>query len=87
MHPSHHPIDLSSRSGVLDGEIDLFSKGLSFCPSPSDINWHKYHLDWQAFVDRLRWADFFFDGNESNAFDTPGNNHEELGPFSVKSNK
>ena len=25
--------------------------------------------------------------NESNAFDTPGNNHEELGPFSIKSNK
>ena len=52
-----------------------------------DINWHKCHLDWQAFVDRLRWADFFFDRNESNGFDTPGNNHEELGPFSIKSNK
>ena len=51
LHPSHHPIDLSSRSGVLDGEIDLLSKGPSFCPTPSDINWYKCHLDWQAFVD------------------------------------
>ena len=76
-----------SRSDVLDGEIDLLSKGPSFCPTPSDINWHKCHLDWQAFVDRLRWADFFFDRNESNTFDTPGNNHEELGPFSIKSDK
>ena len=41
----------------------------------------------QAFVHRLRWADFFFDRNESIAFDTPGNNYEELGPFSIKSNK
>ena len=87
LHSSHHPIDLSSRSGVHDGEIDLLSKEPSFCPTPSDINWHKCHLDWQAFVDRLRWAGFFFDRNENNAFGTPGNNHEELGPFSIKSNK
>ena len=86
LHPSHHPIDLSSRSDVLGGEIDLFSKGSSFCPTPSDINWNQCHLDWQAFVDRLRWADFFFDRNGSNTFDTPGNNHEDLGPFSIKSN-
>ena len=32
-------------------------------------------------------ADFFFDRNESNTYDTPGNSHEELGPFSIKSNK
>ena len=83
LHPSHHPIDLSSRSGVLDGEIDLLSKGPSFCPTLSDINWYKCHLDWQAFVDRLRWADFFFDRNESNTLDTPGYSHEELGPFSI----
>ena len=87
LHPSHHPIDLSTRSGLLDGEIDLLSKGPSFCPTPSDINWYKCHLDWQAFVDRLGWADFFFDRNESNALDTPGYSHEELGPFSIKSNK
>ena len=87
LHPSHHPIDSSSRSGVLDGEIELLSKGPSFCPTPSDINWYKCHLDWQEFVDRLRWADFFFDRNENNTLDTPGYSHEELGPFSIKSNK
>ena len=87
LHPSHHPIDLSSRSGVLDVEIDLLSKGLSFCPTPSDINWYKSHLDWQAFVDRLRWTDFFFDCNESNTLDTPGYSYEELGTFSIKSSK
>ena len=86
LHPSHQPVDFSSRSSVLDGEIDLLSKGPSFCPTPSDINWHKCHLDWQAFVDRLRLADFFFDHNESNTFDTSGNNYDELGPFSIKSN-
>ena len=42
---------------------------------------------WQAFVDRLRWADFFFDRNESNTLDTPGYSYEKLGPFSIKSNK
>ena len=87
LHLSDHPIDLSSTSGVLDDEIDLLSKGPSFCPTPSDINWYKCHLDWQAFVDRLRWADLFFDRNESNTLDTPGYSHEELGPFSIKSNK
>ena len=30
LHPSHHSIHLSSRPGVLDGEIDLLSKGPSF---------------------------------------------------------
>ena len=53
LHPSHHPIDLLSRSGVLDGETDLLSKGPSFCPTPSDINLHKCHLDRQEFVDRF----------------------------------
>ena len=62
-------------------------QGPSFCPTPSDINWHKCHLDWQAFVDRLRWADFFSDRNESNTFDTSGNKCDELGPFSIKSDK
>ena len=54
-------------------------QGPSFCPTPSDINWHKCHLDWQAFFDRLRWADFFSDRNESNTFDTSGNKYDQLG--------
>ena len=33
LHLSHHPTDLSSRSGVFDGENDLLSKGPSFCPT------------------------------------------------------
>ena len=39
------------------------------------------------YVDRLRWADFFFDRNESNTFDTSGNYYDELGPFSIKSDR
>ena len=71
----------------MDGEIDLLSKGPSFCPTPSDISLLKCHLDWQAFFDRLKWVDFFVDRNESNTFYTSGNNYDELGPFSIKCNK
>ena len=60
-HPMHYPIDLSSRNVTHTEEINLLSKGPSFCPIPRDINWHKCRLDWQAFVDKVRWADFYFD--------------------------
>ena len=41
LHPMHHPIDLSSRTDTPIDEINLLSKGPSFCPIPRDINWYK----------------------------------------------
>ena len=34
LHPTHHPIDLSSRTDTPVDEINLLSKGPSFCPIP-----------------------------------------------------
>ena len=46
-HPTHCPIDLSSRNITSEDKTILLSKGPSFCPVPREINWHKCHLDWQ----------------------------------------
>ena len=84
-HSTHCPIDLSSRSGVLVDEATLLSKGPSFCPVPRDINWHKCHLDWQSFVGKVRWADFYFDRNSGDISSSPDTLDDNLGPFQVKS--
>ena len=44
-------------------------------------------MDWQSFVDKIRWADFFFDRNENGASDTLGDVFNDLGPFSIKADK
>ena len=41
LHPTHHHIDLSGRTDTLVDEINLLSKGPSFCPIPRNINWYK----------------------------------------------
>ena len=41
LHPLHHPIDLSNRTGTAVDEINLLSKGPSFFPILRDINWYK----------------------------------------------
>ena len=84
-HSTHCPIDLSSRSGVLVDEAALLSKGPSFCPVPRDINWHRCRLDWQSFVDKVRWADFYFDRNFVDISSSPDILDDNLGPFQVKS--
>ena len=84
-HSTHGPIDLSSRNGVPVDEATLLSKGLSFCPVPRDINWHKCRLDWQSFVDKVRWADFYFDRNSGDISNSPDMLDDNLGPFQVKS--
>ena len=35
-----------------------------------DINWHKCRLDWQLFVDKIRWADFHFDRKSGDVSNT-----------------
>ena len=79
-------IDLSSRNDTHTDEIRLLSKGPSFCPIPRDINWHKCRLDWQAFVDKVRWADYYFDREPTHNSNTSVTLLDDLGPFKIKSN-
>ena len=85
-HPMHYPIDLSSRNDTHTDEIRLLSKGPSFCPIPKDINWHKCRLDWQTFVDKVRWADYYFDREPTHNSNTSVTLLDDLGPFKIKSN-
>ena len=48
------------------------------------INWHKYRLDWQLFVDKIRWADFHFDRKSGDVSDSSYILDDNLGPFKVK---
>ena len=77
---------MSSGTDTPVDEINLLSKGPSFCPIPRDINWYKCRQDWQAFVYKMRLADFHF-GHEHidiiNTYDTV----VDLGPFKIKSHK
>ena len=84
-HSTHCPIDLSSRNCAPVDETTLLSKGPSFCPVPRDINWYKCRLDWQSFVDKVRWADFYFDRNSGDISSSSDMLDDNLGPFKVKS--
>ena len=84
LHPMHHPIDLSSRTDTPVDEINLLSKRQSFCPIPRGINWYKCRQDWQAFVDKMRWADFHFDREHIDTINT-SDTVVDLDPFKVKS--
>ena len=70
-HSTHCPIDLSSRNVAPVDGTTLLSKGPSFCPVPRDINWHKCRLISQSFVDKVRWADFYFDHNSGDTSNSP----------------
>ena len=86
LHPTHHPIDLSSRTDSPVDEINLLSKRPSFWPIPRDINWYKCRQEWQAFVDKMWWADFHFDREHIDTMNT-SDTVVDLGPFKVKSHK
>ena len=81
----HYPIDLSSGNVIHRHEISLLNKGPSFCPIPRDINWHKCRLDWQAFVDKVRRADFYFDREPIHNSNTSAILPDDLGPFNTES--
>ena len=81
----HYPIDLSSRNVTHTEEISLLSKRPSFCLTPRDTNWHKCRLDWQAFVDKVRWADLYFDREPTHHSNTSTILPDDLGPFNIKS--
>ena len=84
LHPMHYAIDLSCRNDTHIDEIRLLSKGPSFCPIPRDINWHKCRLDWQAFVHKVRWADYYFGRESTHNSNTSVTLLDDLGPFKIK---
>ena len=43
-----------------------------------------YCLDWQSFVDKIRWADFHFDRNSGDVSNNSNILDDNLGPFKVK---
>ena len=85
LHSAHCSIDLSSGNVAPVDETILVSKGPSSCPVSRDINWHKCRLDWQSFLDKVRWADFYFDHNSGDISDSPDISDDNLSPFKVKS--
>ena len=76
---------MSSRTDTPIDEVNLLSKGPSFCPIPRDINWYKCRQDWQAFVDKMRWTDFHFDREHIDTINTSDTVVDYLCPFKVKS--
>ena len=51
-------INLSQRELTLN-ELDVLSKGLSFCPVPYELDKLKLKLDLDAYFRRLRLSEFF----------------------------
>ena len=52
-------INISQRS-LSNNELDVLSKGLSFCPVPFEVNELKLKMDLDAYFRRLRLQKFFF---------------------------
>ena len=59
-------------------EVNLLSRGLKFCPTPTHINWPEFKADISDFIRRLRLHEYFHDNNNNSSQD----NHN---PFRVKS--
>ena len=64
-------------------EVNLLSRGLKFCPTPTHINRPELKADISDFIRRLRLHEYFHDENNNN-----NNNpsHDGHNPFRVKSN-
>ena len=58
-----HPINLSSRD-LSEAEKSILSKGPSFCPTPTDINWLEVHNDLNQFERRIRLAVYYHSQNK-----------------------
>ena len=84
-HPLQYSIDLSSRNVTHTEGINVLSKGPSFYSIPRYINWHKCPLDWQAFVDKVRWAVFYFDCEPTHNSNTSVILPNDLGPSNIES--
>ena len=52
-----------SHRELTDREISLLSKGLKFCPAPSDLDRYSLRKDINDFIRRIRLKEYFFEGN------------------------
>ena len=48
---------------LTDSEISLLSKGLKFCPTPSDLDRYRLHKDINDFIRCIRLKEYFFEGD------------------------
>ena len=55
-------VNLSSRE-LTEGEVALLSKGLKFCPTPSDLDRYNLRKDINDFIRRIRLKEYFFQGD------------------------
>ena len=60
-------------------EVNLLSRGLKFCPTPTHIDWPEFKADISDFIRRLRLHEYFYENDNNNSSD---DNHN---PFRVKS--
>ena len=58
-------INLSSVQLTQD-EVNLLSRGLKFCPTPTNINRPELKADISDFIRRLRLHEYFHDENNNN---------------------
>ena len=52
--PDQNAINLSTTT-LTEAQKSLLMKGLSFVPTPSDVNWHEMRKDFDRFVNQLRF--------------------------------
>ena len=52
-----------SRRELTDSEVSLLSKGLKFCPTPSDLDRYNLRKDTNDFIRRIRLKEYFFNGD------------------------
>ena len=60
-----------SNVNLSEGENQLLSRGLSFCPRPSRIDQFQLKEDIKSFTRRLRLREFFYDQDEDNSTPIP----------------
>ena len=60
-------VNLSQRE-LTDNEVSLLSKGLNFCPTPSDFDRYKLRRDIYEFIWRIRLKEYFYDGDNVGDF-------------------
>lgn len=59
----HVVVNLSSRT-LTEAENSLLSKGLSFCPTPEEIDMFTLRKDIMEYVRRLRLKEYFYTDEE-----------------------
>ena len=71
-------INLSKPVQLTQDEVNLLSRGLKFCPTPTHTNWPEFKADISDFIRRLQLHEYFHDNNNNSSQDSHN-------PFRVKS--